>query len=153
MGAIICERITRIVAESKQWEPKMQIPNTPELLELAKADVHIGGDKKDTITVKFKFTTKYGENAGRIEVEGLLYYTDAAKALEQLEKDWKAGKEIKDDAVRVALINRVLEISFLQAINSAAQIRMPPPIAMPHLAPATSNAKIEKKEKEKAKAS
>lgn len=150
MGAIIGERITRIVAESKQWEPRMQIQNTPELLELSKADVHIGGDKKDTITVKFKFTTKYGENAGRIEVEGMLYYTDTAKALELLEKDWKAGKEIKDDAVRVALINRVLEISFLQAINSAAQIRMPPPIAMPHLAPATSNLKIEKKEKAKA---
>lgn len=144
VGAIIGERVTKIVAESSKWEPRMQIQNTPELVDLSKAEVSIGGEKKSVLSVKFKFTTKYGTDAGKIEVEGLLYYTDAAKALEQLEKDWKASKEIKDENVRVILVNRVLETSFLQAIALADQIRMPPPIQMPRIVPA------EKKEKAKA---
>ncbi|HIJ97613.1 TPA: hypothetical protein H1009_00835 [archaeon] len=140
VGTIIGERITRILAESKQWEPRMQIQNTPELVGLEKAEVGIGGDKKQVLQVKFRFLTKYGEDAGRIEVDGLLYYADAPKALEQLEKEWKASKEIKDSDVRIALINRILEISFLQVIALADQIKMPPPLQMPRLAPAEKKA-------------
>ena len=146
VGAIIGERITRIVAESHNWEPRMQIQNTPELLELAKSEVSIGGDKRSTLQIKFRFTTKYGTDAGKIEIEGLLYYADAPKALELLEKEWKAGKQIKDEDARILLVNRVLETSFLQAIALAEEIKMPPPIQMPRLAP------VEKKA-EKAKAS
>ncbi len=142
VGIIIGEKITKIVAESHKWEPRMQIQNTPELLELSKSEVNIGGDKKNTLQIKFRFTTKYGTDAGKIEIEGMMYYADAPKALEQLEKDWKAGKEIKDDEVRVAVINRILETSFLQAIALADQIKMPPPLQMPRLAP--SEKKVEK---------
>ena len=76
----------------------------------------------------------------------MLYYTDAPKALELLEKEWKAGKQIKDEDARILLVNRVLETSFLQAIALAEEIKMPPQIQMPRLAP------VEKKA-EKAKAS
>ena len=133
MGAILGENLYKAVAERGQLQRGMKIKNSPDILDVKKASVGVGTESKPVAVVKFNFKTQYGENSGRLEVEGELYYMDEEKVLDQLEKEWKSDKEIKNDNIRVPLMNRILELAFLKAIILAEQVKLPPPIMMPRI--------------------
>ena len=133
MGAILGENLYKITAERGLLQRGMKIRNTPEILEVKKASVGVGTESKPVALVKFNFKTIYGENSGRIEVEGELYYMDDEKVLDQLEKEWKADKEIKNDSIRILLMNRILETAFLKVIVFSEHVKLPPPILMPRI--------------------
>ena len=133
MGAILGENLYKITAERGLLQRGMKIRNTPEILEIKKASVGVGTESKPVALVKFNFKTIYGENSGKIEIEGELYYMDDEKVLDQLEKEWKADKEIKNDSIRILLMNRILETAFLKVIVFSEHVKLPPPILMPRI--------------------
>jgi hypothetical protein len=133
MGAILGENLYKITVERGVLQRGMKIRNTPEILEVKKASVGVGTESKPVAVVKFNFKTLYGENSGKVEIEGELYYMDDEKVLDQLDKEWKADKAIKNDNTRVLLMNRILETAFLKAIIFSEQVKLPPPILMPRI--------------------
>ncbi len=133
MGAILGENLYKITVERGALQRGMKIRNTPEILEVKKASVGVGTESKPVALVKFNFKTIYGESSGKIEIEGELYYMDDEKVLDQLEKEWKADKEIKNDGIRIPIMNRILETAFLKAIIFSEQVKLPPPIMMPRI--------------------
>ncbi len=133
MGAILGENLYKITVERGILQRGMKIRNMPEILEVKKASVGVGTESKPVALVKFNFKSQYGENSGKIEIEGELYYMDDEKVLDQLEREWKADKEIKNDNIRISLMNRVLETAFLKAVIFSEQVKLPPPIMMPRI--------------------
>ncbi len=147
MGAILGENLYKITVERGVLQRGMKIRNTPEILDVKKASVGVGTESKPVALIKFSFKSQYGENSGKIEIEGELYYMDDEKVLDQLEKEWKADKEIKNDNIRIPLMNRVLETAFLKAVIFSEQVKLPPPIMMPRIEP---GAKIKEQQAKKA---
>jgi len=131
VGMIVGEQLNKISGSRKQLERKMAITNNIQLKSVEKREFGVGGEKKPGIAFGFTFTSKYGENAGIIDVEGEVFYIDDQKKLNEIEKTWADKKKIEDDKLLLPVMNRALELGYLQVIAMADQLRLPPPLQMP----------------------
>lgn len=134
-GSLIGEQFNKIHAERTGWQSKMKIENRPEIIDITKGQFGFAGEKRELVGIQFKFTTLYGEKVGQIVIDGTLFYVAPEKEMNQLVDEWKKSKEIKDDAIRLAVMNRILELAFLQAIPLSHQVKLPPPLGMPRVEP------------------
>ncbi|MBI2041247.1 MAG: hypothetical protein HYT16_04060 [DPANN group archaeon] len=139
-GSLIGEQFNKILAERTGWQSKMKIENRPEITDITKGQFGFAGEKRELVGIQFKFTTSYGEKVGQIVIDGTLFYVAPDKEMNQLVDEWKKNKEIKDDAIRLAVMNRILELAFLQAIPLSHQVKLPPPLSMPRVEPTKSKA-------------
>ena len=133
MGFIIGESIHRISAERNQQNRmpvRMEIKVNPTLIKVVKRDAVIGGESKAGLNFEFEFKVQY-EEFGEIVVEGTIFYTDSPEVLRKLEQEWIASKEIKDEDTRLGIMNRVMEIGYLEAISIAKQVKLPAPLQLP----------------------
>lgn len=142
--AIIGEQITRIESINKGITRQMTIANNVQIKDVVKKEFFVGGDKKPGLSFEFIFSAAYGETGSKIEVEGSIFFTDEKKRLDDIEKEWQDKKKIEDEKLILPVLNRALEMGYVQAIALADQLRLPPPIQMPKF--------VAKKPAEKAKA-
>ncbi len=143
-GSIIGEQFNRILAERTGWQARMKIENRPEIVDITKGQFGFAGEKRELVGIQFRFTTSYGDKVGQIAIDGTLFYVAPEKEMNALVDEWKKSKEIKDDAIRLAAMNRILELAFLQAIPLSHQVKLPPPIGMPRVEQAKEQVKEKK---------
>jgi hypothetical protein len=144
MGYIVADQINKILAERKPLQRKMTISTNIKINNVEKKNLVIGEDKKQGMDFDFLFTTTYGENGSKIEVEGTIFYLGDKKELDDIEKSWKEKKALPDENIALIVNNRALEIGLLQSIAMASQLRLPTPIKLPKFVLGTE-AKAEKK--------
>jgi len=131
VGMIVGEQLTKVSAQRKKLERRMAITNNIQLKAVTKREFAVGGEKKPGLAFGFTFTSKYGADAGVVEVEGEVFFIDDKKKLDDIEKIWGDKKRIEDDKLLLPIMNRALEIGYLQAIAMADQLKLPPPLQMP----------------------
>ncbi len=134
VGYIIGENIRKVTAERKPdaaFPPRMEVKVNPEITNIILKDTVIGGDKKKGLTIDFEFNVEYSDKFGKILIEGIVFFTDTAENMKKIEADWKKEKKILDDSIRVGIMNRILEVGYMQAIPMASQVKLPAPLQMP----------------------
>ncbi len=131
VGMIVGEQLTKISGQKKKLERRMAITNNIQLKSVEKREFAVGGEKKPGLAFGFSFVSKYGADAGIVEIEGAVFYVDDQKKLNDIEKIWADKKKIEDDKLLLPIMNRALEIGYLQAIAMADQLKLPPPLQMP----------------------
>jgi hypothetical protein len=131
MGTIIADQINKIFAERKPLQKQMVISTNIKITNAEKKNLALGGEKKQGIDIDFIFTTTYGTNSSKIEVEGTIFYLGDKKELDDIEKSWKDKKVLPDENFALLINNRALEIGLLQALTLADQLRLPMPIKLP----------------------
>jgi len=129
--AIIGEQIFKIEAINKGITRQMTIANNVQIKSVVRKEFNVGGDKKPGLSFDFAFSAAYGDTESKIEVEGSIFFTDDKKRLDEIEKEWQDKKKIEDERLILPVLNRALEIGYVQAISLADQLRLPPPIQMP----------------------
>ena len=133
MGFIVGENIHRISAERNKKDRmpvRMEIKVSPTLKSVVKKDANIGGEVKPGVTFEFEFKVDY-EEFGEIIVEGGVFFTDTPDKLKKLEKGWIDESQIVDEDVRLGIMNRIIEIGYLEAIAIAKQVKLPAPLQLP----------------------
>ena len=131
MGYIVADQINKIFAERKPLQKKMTISTSIKIANVTKKNLVIGGDKKQGADFDFLFTTTYGENGSKREVEGTVFYLGDKKELDEIEKAWTEKKTLPNENIALIINNRALEIGLLQSIVLANQLRLPVPIKLP----------------------
>jgi len=127
---IIGERLNKIHAERGKLERKMEIKTHIDLVDVSIQKIGVAAESKEGLAFSFVFKVNYGKAGGKIDVEGDVFYLDTPAKMKEIEDSWKKNKKL-DAKLRMAIMNRVLELSYLQAIAMADQIRLPPPMQMP----------------------
>lgn len=140
MGLIIGDQIIRVVAQNKGVPKKTTISNNLRILDVTKQDLSIIGEKKQGAVFTFMFESSYGESESKIEIEGKIYYSGDKKELDEIENTWKTKKSLPEK-IMLGINNRALEVSLLQSVALANQLRLPVPIQLPRFVPATEEAK------------
>lgn len=143
MGFIIGENLESIHAERKKVQQTMEVKITPKLIGAEREDAPKPSDKA-AIKYKFNFLVDYGKEGGKIELIGDIIYVDTNDMITKLIDEWKKDKSIKNENLRVAIMNRVLEIGYRQAIPMSDQVKLPIPLQMPRFAIKTPEEKKEK---------
>jgi len=142
MGFIIGENIRRIHAERMDFKGgQLEIKITPKLTGAEKEDTKAG---KSAIRYGFNFIVDYGANNGKIEIDGDVIYLDTEDACKALTDEWKKDKNIKNEQLRIAVMNRVLEAGYKQAIIQAENVKLPMPLQMPRFVSKEQKESIDK---------
>ncbi len=126
---VIGDAVTKISAFRGEPKAIVGIKNNIEVTDVYKKDIFVGTDKKDGLVFEFLFTTTY-EDAGKIDVSGRIFYIDEVKNMDKIEKEWKKNKKLKPDMV-LPVLNRALELGYIQAMSIASNLRLPSPLRMP----------------------
>jgi len=82
----------------------------------------------DYLQVNFKFNVYYTPNLGRIDMEGLLWYSD--KDLDKAVTEASGKIEIQPEPLK-EISTTILRDSLLEAIDVARKLRLPIPINLP----------------------
>ncbi len=125
----IGERINRVQATRGKLSPKMEIKSNVDLSDVSLKDLGITATKKG-VSFSFTFKVEYSNNGGSIEVDGELFYLDDEAKMKEIDESWKKDKKL-DEKLRLSAMNRILEVSYMQAIVASEQVKLPPPIQLP----------------------
>jgi hypothetical protein len=145
-GVIVGSELRKLSVEKQVLKRPLKISNDIKIIGVDRKELTSGRDKKDGLVFHYLFRANY-EDSGSIEVEGSLFYIDEKEELEEIKKQYEKNQRIKEDLI-LPVLNRALELSYIQAINLSSSVRLPPPIELPRF---ISGPKEESKE-EKAKA-
>jgi hypothetical protein len=127
---VVGHQITKIVGKRGEPEKNLKVGSNVELKDVRKRDIFVAGDKKSALDFEFQFTIKYGEKAGGIDITGILFYTGDKAELDKLDKEWAKNKKL-DTTMVLNILNRGMEIGYLEAIPLAERLKLPPPIKLP----------------------
>jgi len=131
MGVILGDQIKKIIAENKGLAPKMTVTNNVKITNVRKQEYSLSENKKEPgLAFDFIFTSAYGETQSKVEVEGSIFYVGGKQEIDEIEKVWK-DRKVVSEKIAIPIHNRALEIGFLQAIDLATEIKLPPPIQLP----------------------
>ena len=127
---IVGHQIIKIIGKRGEPERGLKITSNVELKDVRKKDISIAGDKKPALDFEFEFIVKYGERAGGITITGILFYTGEKSELDKIEKKWKKDKKLDADMI-INILNRAMELGYIEAIPLAERLRLPPPLKLP----------------------
>jgi len=130
---IIGHKINKINVEVGEPQGKVEIKCSTNLNNIDKKDFFVAGEKKPGLNFEFNFTAEY-VNAGKIEVNGAVFYTEDKKVIEKIEKQWKKDKKVDDELI-IPVLNRAMTIGYTEAIILADRVRLPSPLKMPRITP------------------
>lgn len=130
---IVGHRINRVNVEVGEPKGRVEIKAGVNLKEVSQKDFFAAGESKAGLNFDFNFTADYKE-AGKIEVEGAVFFVEDKKVLDKLEKQWKKDKKIEDEAI-IPILNRAMQIGYTEAIILADRVRLPSPLRMPMITP------------------
>lgn len=127
---IIGERISKISAKRGKLERKMEIRSNVDLTDVSLKTLGVAAEAKKGLSFSFKFTTTYGNGGGEVDVEGELFFIDKEDKMKEIEAEWKKDKKF-DEKIRLSIMNRILELCYLQAIIMGNQVNLPAPMQFP----------------------
>lgn len=118
--------------EEKNVAGNIDVNSTPSIENIKKKELTMP-EFKDVLSVEFKFVTKYKPEIGSIEITGeVLYQTNDAKRMASM---WKDGKKI-DGKAAADILNTIFKKCLTKAVSIADELRLPPPLNFPNVAPA-----------------
>jgi hypothetical protein len=132
---IVGHKISKINVEVGDAAGRVEIKTNVNIDKIEKKDFFVAAEKKPGLNIDFNFVADYG-GAGKININGSLFYVEDKKIMDELEKQWKKDKKV-DNELMVPIINRAMNISYVEAIIIADRVRLPSPLRMPRVTPKT----------------
>jgi len=130
---ILGAQVSRIEGKRAELTGELKISSNVEIIDVSKKSVNVGEEAKNMLNFHYKFTVTYSENASII-VEGVIYYKDEDKKMDELEAKWKKDKKLGADAI-LPILNHAMELGYINAIGIADKLRLPVPLKIPHFVP------------------
>jgi hypothetical protein len=109
---------------------EIKVNSTPRIMTVKQVDLP-SIDKK-VLALNFEFSTTYSPDVGDIKINGELLY--AGENNSQILKQWTAKKMLPEE-VNIEVLNHLFRSCLLKVANIADDLQLPPPLAMPRVAP------------------
>jgi len=117
--------------DEKKAGTNVNINSVPNIESIKRKDMKIAG-LKDVLAIDFSFATSYDPKIGDISIRGeVLYQTDDAKNIMAL---WDSKKKI-EAKLAADVLNVILKKCLTRAVAIADDLRLPPPVSFPIVAP------------------
>lgn len=130
---ILGSQLSKIEAKKGDLEREVRIKTNVEITDVRKKGVSIGNDVKTMLNFHFRFTANYNESTS-ILIEGVTYYADEEKKMDELLAKWKKDKKLDTETI-LPVLNQAMEIGYIQAIGIAEKLKLPSPMKMPKFIP------------------
>ena len=86
----------------------------------------------EIIKFSYEFSLKYEPNAGNIQINGSLLYTDEEKKLKDIVKAWKKDNKLNQELLQM-LLNNVLYRCHIKSLVLAQEVNLPAHMNLPYL--------------------
>ena len=119
-----CERNTVKKGGSIEINHNISLSNVEE------TSVNMGAGKMPVLKVFFTFEVKYGEDLGKISVEGDLIYSDTKEIIEESFKGWKADGKLNSQ-INEQIFKFIYSKTIIKALELSDSLGLPAPIPLP----------------------
>ena len=109
---------------------EIKVNSTPRITAVKQID--LPSISKKALALNFDFTTTYSPEIGEIKITGELLFTSEKNP--QILKQWQAKKMLPEE-VNIEVLNHLFRQCLLKAANMADDLQLPPPLALPRVAP------------------
>ena len=129
--AVVGYNFTKITAE-KNTQPKgnIKVRSNISIVDVNSATLSISNEANGTLRINFLFTTSYGQDVGKIVIEGDVLFMNKKEVTDEVYKKWQETKKL-DDKVAVEVLNNVLFNCNLKALNLSHDLGLPSPVQFP----------------------
>ncbi len=141
---IIGYRINKINVNAEEPKGQLEIKANVKVDSIKKKDFFVAAEKKPGLEFGFNFTADYGQ-AGKISVDGFIFYIAAEEVMDEIEKKWTKDKKVDDDRM-IPVLNKAMHLGYTEAIVLADRVRLPSPLRMPRVSAKKKEEKEETKE-------
>ena len=86
----------------------------------------------EVLKFSFEFNLNYEPGVGRIILNGHILYTDEAKKIKDIQKEWKKDKKI-DSKLLEMMINTILQKCHLKSLILAQEVNLPLHMNLPSI--------------------
>ncbi len=122
-------RIKKVIGERKDLDTKeMTNVDVSSNFTILSVDKKTDSDIGDYLHVNFHFAVTYKPDLGKVEMDGLLWYTD--KNLDKIAWEKNGRMEIQADALK-DISSTILRDTLLEAVDITRKLKLPVPLAMP----------------------
>ncbi|MCX6815167.1 MAG: hypothetical protein NTY20_05970 [Candidatus Aenigmarchaeota archaeon] len=87
---------------------------------------------KKALALNFDFVTTYSPDIGKVKISGELLYMSEENA--KILKQWQTKKTLPE-ATNIEVLNHLFRQCLLKVANIADDLQLPPPLAIPRVAP------------------
>jgi len=116
--------------ENTPQKGEIKVNSTPKIT--AAKLINLPTINKKALALNFDFVTTYSPDIGEIKISGEVLYVheDNPKILKQ----WQAKKSLPE-ATNIEVLNHLFRQCLLKIANIADDLQLPPPLAIPRVAP------------------
>ncbi|MFW6286291.1 MAG: hypothetical protein ACOC16_04185 [Nanoarchaeota archaeon] len=122
-----CKRMSEQVKGGIEIKHNISIKS----VESTKLNV-VGSGKTDILKIKFAFDITYGEQIGKINLEGEVIYSDTKEIVEETKKQWDKEKKL-NDTVSQSVFRFIYNKSAVKVLSLADSLNLPSPIPLPKI--------------------
>ncbi len=130
---ILGSQVTKIEATRGEMERELKIKSNVELIDVSKKPVNVADESRKMLHFKYRFTVSYSEQTS-IQIEGVVYFSDEDKVMDEFEAKWNKDKKLKVGTV-LPILNHAMELGYVHAISVAEKLKLPTPLKMPKFVP------------------
>ncbi|MEM7815773.1 MAG: hypothetical protein QXN71_01495 [Candidatus Aenigmatarchaeota archaeon] len=129
---IIGMKLDSLEGKREKNAPKgeIKVNSTPRIVSVKQIDLPAIGKK--VISLNFEFVTTYSPDIGQVKINGELLYTGENNL--KIIKQWQSKKMLPEN-VNIEVLNHLFRSCLLKVANIADDLQLPPPLAMPRVAP------------------
>lgn len=117
-----------------QGAQNITIKTSMGLKDIKKEEISMGKKKEAILRIFFEFIVDYEPKVAQIVVEGNLVYTDEAKKLDDITKEWSKTKKLSEELM-TNVMNAVFLKCSIKALLLSQEINLPPNVQLPTIKP------------------
>ena len=130
---ILGNQLNKIEAKRGELERELKIKSNVEIIDVSKKGVTVGEEAKNMLNFNYRFKVEYSQNAF-IQIEGVIYYSDDEKKMDEIVEKWKKDKKLGADMI-LPVLNHAMELGYTHSISIGEKLRLPSPLKMPKFVP------------------
>ena len=127
-----CER------KSSKVTGGIEIKHNISIKSVEKTSLNVGVNKNDVLRVVFSFDVLYGDELGKISVEGDVIYADTTEIVKDTVEQWKKNKKL-NTVVSEVVFKFIYNKATVKVLDLADSLNLPSPIPLPKINFSTKN--------------
>jgi len=108
---------------------QIEIQHNVTINGVSKTSLNVGPSKNDVLKIDFSFSVSYGNNLGKIVLNGDVVYTDTPEIVEETLKGWEADKKL-NQMVNEVVSKFIYSKGIVKALELSDNLNLPAPIPL-----------------------
>jgi len=118
----------------------IEIKHNISVSHVEKSTVKLGASNSDVLKIFFTFEVVYGNDLGKVRIDGDVVYADTKEIIKEVMTQWDADKKL-NESVSEPIFKFIYNKTAIKVLDLADSLNLPSPIPLPQISFGQDNKK------------